>query len=256
MVIQRRWIRPEERCIICDERQGTIRTVDGLVCKRCMPRDLLPSAETLKGYQIRSWCRTHDGWESCATEPRTESGPTVSEDRSMAITLSDSVVLADELNARILESDQIDIVVSFIKQSGLSLLLGSLRQFAKHGKLRVITTAYMGATEYVALADLFSLPNTEVRMELNAERSRLHAKCFIFRRADGTVTAYFGSANISQTALTSGEEWVVKLRGEDVPEVLDDLRRAYQSLWDSTDVRRVTENDRARIEAALESRGM
>lgn len=147
-------------------------------------------------------------------------------------------------------------MVSFIKQSGLNLLLDALREFLRHGTLRVITTAYMGATEYAALADLFDLPNTEVRMELNAERSRLHAKCFIFMKEGGRETAYVGSANISQTALTSGEEWVVKLRGEDVPEVLDDLHRGYSSLWDSTDVRRVTKNDRARIEAALESHGM
>lgn len=256
MPISRGWMRPEERCIICDERRGTIRTVDGLVCDRCMPRELLPSASTLKGYQIRSYCRTHDRWEPVAGAPESKTVGTVSGDRSMAITLSDPVVLADELNARIRESESIDLVVSFIKQSGLNLLMDSLREFSRHGRLRVITTAYMGATEYAALADLFSLPNTEVRMELDAERSRLHAKCFMFRRADGTEIAYVGSANISQTALTSGEEWVVKLRGEDVPQVLEDLHRGYQSLWDSTDVRRVTEKDRARIETALESRGM
>ncbi len=165
-------------------------------------RNLLPNAKALKGYQIRSCCRTHDGWVSCAPEPSEPKGPTASPDRSMAITLSDPVILADELNARSLESEQIDIVVSFIKQSGLSLLLGSLRQFTKHGRLRVIITAYMSATEYAALAYLFSLPNTEVRMELDAERSRLHTICFIFRSSDVTETAYVGSANISKTALT------------------------------------------------------
>ena len=213
-------------------------------------------APTLSESRIRSYRIAHRDYESCESKEAICDGPTVSTDRSMAITQSDSVVISDELNARIRESDSIDIVVSFIRMSGLSLLLGSLTEFAKHGRLRVITTAYMGATEYEALAELFSLPNTEVRMELDADISRLHAKCFIFRGHDNEETAYVGSANISRTALTSGEEWVVKLRGRDVPDVLMDLHRGYESLWNSPGLRSVDARDRAEIEAALENRGM
>ena len=177
------------------------------------------------------------------------------EDRSAAITNATPTILADELTAQIQSAESIDIVVSFIIQSGLSLLIGALTEFTRHGKLRVITTSYMGVTEYPALAELFSLPNTEVRMELNADRSRLHAKSFIFNRANKMSTAFVGSANISKSALTSGEEWVVKLREEDVPQVLEDLRKSYESLWKSSSVKTVTQKNRAEIEAALERRG-
>ena len=122
-----------------------------MVCEKCMPGDLLPRAKTLKAYNITSYCSTHAGWVSCSDTIVSETSPSISEDRSMAITLSDPIVLADELNARIRESDRIDIVVSFIKQSGLNLLMDALREFSRHGTLRVITTAYMGATEYAAL---------------------------------------------------------------------------------------------------------
>lgn len=243
-------------CLICDERIGTIRTRDGMVCPSCMPRDLLDMAPTLSESRIRSYRLAHRDYESCATSDTEDHGPTVSPDRSMAITQSDSVVLSDELNSMIRRSDRIDVVVSFIRMSGLSLLLDALSGFTGHGRLRVITTAYMGATEYGALAELFSLPNTEVRMELDADRSRLHAKCFIFGGPDGEETAYVGSANISRPALTSAEEWVVKLRGCDVPDVLRDLHAGYESLWNSTGLRAVDARDRAEIEAALESRGM
>lgn len=246
----------DNTCIICGERRGTIATRDGPVCPDCMPEDLMPKAASLRSSSIRLYLRTHRGCRTYTSAPPAPTGPTVSPDRSMAITLSDSVVLADELNARISESDCIDMVVSFIKMSGLNLIMDSLRSFSESGRLRVITTAYMGATEYEAVAELMALPNAEVRMELDAERSRLHAKCFIFRRPDGGSTAYVGSANISQTALTSGEEWVVKLRGEDVPQVLDDLRRGYDALWASEHLRPVTLADRAEIEMALESRGL
>lgn len=255
MAIERTWCNDRERCIVCDTRMGTIQTRDGLVCKECMPLDLLPRASSLSTHNIQSYIRTHRGYRTCAVSTPARFEHTVSPDRSMAITQSDTIVLADELNARIQEADRIDMVISFIKMSGLNLIIDSLRRFANRGRLRVITTAYMGHTEYEAVDELMSLPNTEVRMELDANGDRLHAKCFIFDRDDGRGTAYVGSANISKTALTSGEEWVVKLREEDVPQVLGDLRNAYDCLWGSDNVRPVTKADRADIEMALERRG-
>ena len=242
-------------CIICRERAGSIHTRDGMVCDACMPRELLGQAGRLGIDRIILYTRTHADWVSCEAPEETCEGPTVSGDRSMAITLDDPIVLADELNSQIATAGSIDMVVSFIKMSGLNLLIDSLRDFTRRGRLRVITTAYMGATEYDALEELFSLPNTEVRMELDAESSRLHAKSFIFNR-DGTGTAYVGSANISKTALTSGEEWVVKLREQDVPMVMDDLRRGYEALWKSGHLKPVCSDNRAEIETALEKRGL
>ncbi len=248
------WDRRNDRdiCIICRERMGSIRTVDGLVCVGCMPRDLMVQASSLKAYQIISYMRVHG--DSCRS-----GGPSVRQsdpdDRSMAFTADGPTTLAEELNEQIRTADSIDIVVSFIKISGLCLVIDSLSEFARRGRLRVVTTAYMGATEYDALAELFLLPNTEVRMELTAERSRLHAKSFLFHRTGGRSTAFVGSANISKTALTDGEEWVVKLREQDVPLVISDLDKGYESLWSSQDLRPVTARDRARIESAFERRG-
>ena len=241
-------------CIICGENIGTIQTVDGLVCPSCMPRELMPQAKRLRKHTIVIYHRTNSGWESMVGMTDPEPGGDI-EDRSVAITTATPTILADELVAQIRTAESIDIVVSFIMLSGLSLLLGALRDFTRRGRLRVITTSYMGATEYPALVELFSLPNTEVRMELNAVRTRLHAKSFIFNRPDGQSTAFVGSANISKSALTDGEEWVVKLREQDVPDVIADLRRSYGALWSSNNVKTVTERNRAEIEAALERRG-
>lgn len=237
-------------CIICDERVGTIQTIDGMVCSYCMPKELLPQAVSLRKHRIMIYCKTNPGWESCAGMSQHQEEAEI-EDRSAAITHSTPTILADELNAQIGTAESIDIVVSFIKQSGLSLLLGRLADFSRRGKLRVITTAYMGATEYEALNELFRLPNTEVRMELNAESTRLHAKSFIFNRPDGDSTVFVGSANISRTALTDGEEWVVKLLEKDVPEVVRELRMSYGTLWNSENVKSVSQRNRAEIESAL-----
>lgn len=247
-------VRDRGVCMICNENAGTIRTADGLVCQHCMPQELFPRAERMTEQRIRSYCRSAPGWESCAGTVRYREGAEI-EDRSAAITGSTPTMLADELNAQIGTAESIDIVVSFIKQSGLCLILDGLTEFVSRGRLRVITTAYMGATEYEALDELFVLPNTEVRMELNAESTRLHAKSFIFNRSGGTGVAFVGSANISKVALTGGEEWVVKLREEDVPGVVGELRTSFEELWNSTGLKPVGRRNRAEVESALERRG-
>jgi len=158
-------------------------------------------------------------------------------------------------NRGIRRADSIDIVVSFILCSGLNLLIDSLYDFTRHGKLRVITTTYMGNTEYEALEQLIHLPNTQVKIELNSLEHRLHAKAFLFNRSDGTSVAYVGSANISKSALTTGEEWVVKIREQDCREPIYDVRCSFEYLWNNYQFVTVTPTNRAQIESAIMNGG-
>ena len=115
--------------------------------------------------------------------------------------------LGSQLSKEIATASRVDILCSFIKWSGLRIVLDSLRELTEREpsdddgdkpRLRIITTSYMGATDPKAIEQLAALPRTEVRVSYDTERTRLHAKAYLIHRSTG-----FSSGGPSGSGITS-----------------------------------------------------
>jgi hypothetical protein len=84
--------------------------------------------------------------------------------------------------AEIASADRIDLVLAFIRRSGMRPLRAKLRRHVETGgRLRVLTTTYTGSTEAAALDWLEEL-GAEVRVSYDTAGTRLHAKAWLLFR--------------------------------------------------------------------------
>ena len=135
------------------------------------------------------------------------------------------------LKAEFASADEVDLLCAFIQWYGVRVLADELTAFcARGGRLRVITSTYMGATQRNALDWLESL-GAQIRVGYESKTTRLHAKAWLFRRATGFCTAYIGSSNMSRSALVDGLEWNVRLSRRESPHLLEKFEATFESYW-------------------------
>ncbi len=142
--------------------------------------------------------------------------------------------LWSQLRSEIESADAIDVVMAFIRRSGIAPLLENLRRHSEAGKaLRVLTTTYTGSTEGRALDQLADL-GAEVRISYDLGSTRLHAKAWVFHRRSG-FSAYVGSSNLTHQAQVTGLEWNVRASAARNPDIVDKFKAVFDSYWEAGD---------------------
>lgn len=113
-----------------------------------------------------------------------------------------------QLKMSMAKAKQIDIIVSFLMESGVRMLLNDMKRALDRGvKSRILTGNYLGITQPSALYLIKSELGDRVDLRLYNETSRsFHPKSYIFHY-ESSNEIYIGSSNISKSALTSGIEW-------------------------------------------------
>jgi superfamily II DNA or RNA helicase len=138
-----------------------------------------------------------------------------------------------QLRAEIDSADRIDLVMAFIRWSGIAPLLDRLRRHCQAGRrLRVLTTTYTNSTEARALEALRDA-GAEVRVSYDTSTTRLHAKAWIFHRTSAFSTAYIGSSNLTHSAQVSGLEWNVRVAAARNPDVVAKMEAVFEAYWNS-----------------------
>lgn len=142
-----------------------------------------------------------------------------------------------QLRTEFPSADRIDILMAFVRQTGIRPLLDFMRRHVEQGKrLRLLTTTYTGSTELSALQALQDL-GADVRVSYDTSGTRLHAKAWLFHRASGYSTAFIGSSNLTHQAQVTGLEWNVRVAGARNPDVIDKFSAVFESYWSQDDFR-------------------
>ncbi|MEO8270018.1 MAG: DEAD/DEAH box helicase family protein, partial [Aureliella sp.] len=142
-----------------------------------------------------------------------------------------------QLQSEIPSADRIDILMAFVRRTGIRPLLDLLRQHKDAGRpLRVLTTTYTNSTELAALQELRDL-GANIRVSYDTSSTRLHAKAWLFHRSSGYSTAYIGSSNLTYSAQVTGLEWNVRVSGARNPDVIDKFSAVFDSYWNNDEFR-------------------
>ncbi len=113
-----------------------------------------------------------------------------------------------QLKMSMRQAKQIDIIVSFLMESGVRMILEDLKSALDRGvQVRLLTGNYLGITQPSALYLLKKELDNRIDLRFYNEKGRsFHAKAYIFHHKTKSEI-YIGSSNISRSALTSGIEW-------------------------------------------------
>ncbi|MGL5411362.1 DEAD/DEAH box helicase family protein [Cetobacterium sp.] len=141
--------------------------------------------------------------------------------------------LIDRLNKAFNKAVKVDIIVSFLRETGVRLLKKDLIFAREKGaRIRVLTGNYLGITEPSALYLMKDILGEDCDMRFYKDSKRsFHPKAYIFQYEGGQGDIFIGSSNISLSALTRGLEWNYRIEKEKNKEDFEYFNEAFENLF-------------------------
>lgn len=155
-----------------------------------------------------------------------------------------------QLKLSIAQAKQIDIIVSFLMESGVRMLLKDLKAALDRGtRICILTGNYLGITQPSALFLLKKELGDRVELRFYNDKERsFHPKAYIFHY-ENVSEIYIGSSNISRSALTSGIEWNYRFNSKQDKKNFDlfyetfvDLFKNHSYVIDDEELTRYSKN--------------
>ena len=145
------------------------------------------------------------------------------------------------LKQELLSCKKFYFIVSFIRYSGIQLLISVLDELEEKGVFgEIITSVYLNITDSKALKKLLEYKNIKVKIYNNSSES-FHTKAYFFEK-EKYHSVIIGSSNISQSALYSAEEWNVKLTNSSFFDIFGKSLKQFETLWKSNEAIELTED--------------
>ena len=137
-----------------------------------------------------------------------------------------------QLKMSMAEAEAVDIIVSFLMESGVRMLLKDMKRALNRGvRIRILTGNYLGITQPSALYLIKQELGERVDLRLYNEKLRsFHPKSYIFHY-DSSNEIYIGSSNISRSALTFGIEWNYKFSDRQDKENYELFYETFEDLF-------------------------
>lgn len=140
--------------------------------------------------------------------------------------------LVYQLQQSLKRADRVDIIVSFLMESGVRMILKDLKAALDRGvQIRILTGNYLGITQPSALCLIKKELGNRVDLRFYSDKQRsFHPKSYIFHCKDMSEI-YIGSSNISRSALTSGIEWNYRFTSKADPKNFQLFYDTFEDLF-------------------------
>lgn len=137
-----------------------------------------------------------------------------------------------QLSRSLRGAESVDIIVSFLMESGVKMIVKDLEKALRRGaKIRILTGNYLGITQPSALYMIKRELGEQIDLRFYNEKNRsFHPKSYIFHYKNYSEI-YVGSSNISRSALTSGIEWNYRFRSDSDLESYEKFFGTFEELF-------------------------